>query len=50
MFYSLHNEEFSVLLFSPNISQVIKSIRMRWAGHVPRRGEDRHVLGFGEET
>ena len=30
----LHNEELNDLYFSPNIVQVIKSRRMRWAGHV----------------
>ena len=28
---------------SPNIVRVIKSRRMRWAGHVARMGEDRSV-------
>jgi hypothetical protein len=35
----LHNEELSVLNFSPNIFRMIKSIRMRWAGHVACMGE-----------
>ena len=30
---------------SPNIVRVIKSIRMRWAGHVARMGEERGVYG-----
>ena len=34
----LHNEELNDL-YSPNIVRVIKSIRMRWAGHVARIGE-----------
>jgi hypothetical protein len=34
----LHNEE---LNSSPNIVLVIKSRRMRWAGHVERMGERR---------
>jgi hypothetical protein len=33
-----HNEEFTDL-DSPNIVQVIKSRKMRWAGHVARMGE-----------
>ena len=30
----LHNEEFNVLYSSPNIVRMIKSRRIRWAGHV----------------
>ena len=37
----LHNEEFNNLYFSPNIIRVIKSRRIRWAGHVWRMGERR---------
>src|SRR5215472_3935953 len=37
----LHNEEINVLYFSPNMVRVIKSRRMRWAGHVARMGEER---------
>jgi len=37
----LHNEEIKNLYSSPNIFQVIKSKRMRWAGHVARMGERR---------
>jgi hypothetical protein len=37
----LHNEELNELYSSPNIIQVIKSRRMRWAGHVARMGEGR---------
>ena len=37
----LHNEELNGLYFSPNIVRVIKSRRMRWAGHVARMGEER---------
>jgi hypothetical protein len=39
----LHNEELSNLYFSPNIVRVIKSRRIRWAGHVVRMGERRGV-------
>jgi len=39
----LHNEELNDLYCSPNIVRVIKSIRMRWAGHVARMGEERGV-------
>ena len=31
------------MYFSPNIVRVIKSRRMRWAGHVARMGEGREV-------
>jgi len=39
----LHNEELNVLYFSPYIVHVIKSRRMRWAGHVARMVEGRGV-------
>ena len=39
----LHNEELNDLYCSPNIVQVIKSRRMRWAGHVARMVEKRGV-------
>ena len=39
----LHNEELNDLCSSPNIVRVIKSKRMRWAGHVARMGEERGV-------
>ena len=32
----LHNEELHSLYHSPNIGRVIKSRRLRWAGHVAR--------------
>jgi len=35
----LHNEEQHDLYSSPNTVRVIKSRRMRWAGHVARMGE-----------
>ena len=38
----LHNEELNDL-YSPNIVWVIKSSRMRWAGHVARKEEGRGV-------
>jgi hypothetical protein len=34
----LHNEELNDLYSSPNIIRVIKSRRIRWAGHVARMG------------
>ena len=39
----LRNEEFSDLYYLPNIVRVVKSRRMRWAGHVARMGEGRCV-------
>jgi len=41
----LHNEELNDLYSSPNIVRVIKSRRMRWAGHVARMGEERECIG-----
>ena len=38
-----YNEELNDLYSSPNIVRVIKSGRMRWAGHVARMGEERGV-------
>jgi len=37
----LHNEELNDLYCSPNIVRMIKSRRMRWAGHVARMREER---------
>jgi hypothetical protein len=37
----LHNDELHDLYSSPNIVRVVKSRRMRWAGHVARMGEGR---------
>jgi hypothetical protein len=39
----LHNDELHNLYSSPNIVRVIKSRRMRWAGHVAHMGEGRCV-------
>jgi hypothetical protein len=39
----LHNEELNDLYSSPNIVRVIKSRRMRWAGHVACICEERGV-------
>jgi hypothetical protein len=39
----LYNEEFRDLYFLPSIIRIIKSRRMRWAGHVARMGEKRNV-------
>jgi hypothetical protein len=40
---TLHNEELNDLYSSPNIVRVIKSRRMRWAGHVEHKGVEREV-------
>jgi len=37
----LHNKKLSDLYSLPNIVRVVKSRRMRWAGHVARMGEER---------
>jgi hypothetical protein len=39
----LHNEELNDLYSLPNIVRVVKSRRMRWAGHVASMGVDRGV-------
>jgi hypothetical protein len=39
----LHNDELNDVYSLPNIVRVVKSRRMRWAGHVARMGEDRGV-------
>ena len=39
----LNNEELNDLYFSPNIVRLIKSRRMRWAGHVARMGKRRSL-------
>jgi hypothetical protein len=42
----IHNEELNDLYFSPNIIRVIKSRKMRWAGHVACIGEGRGLYRF----
>jgi hypothetical protein len=37
----LHNKELRDLYSSPSIIRIIKSWRMRWAGHVAQMGEKR---------
>jgi hypothetical protein len=39
----LHNEKLHNLYSLPNIIRIIKSRRMRWAGHVARMGEPRNA-------
>jgi hypothetical protein len=40
----LHNEELNDPYSLPNIVRVVKSRRMRWAGHVAPMGEKRGVV------
>ena len=40
----LHNEELHSLYRSLNIVRVIKSRRLRWAGHVARMGKGRSAF------
>jgi hypothetical protein len=42
----LHNEELDNLYTSQSIIRIIKSRRMRWAGHVARIGEKRNMYRF----
>jgi hypothetical protein len=39
----MHNKELNDLYSSPSIIRIIKSRRMRWAGHVARMGEKRNA-------
>jgi hypothetical protein len=41
----LHNEELHSVYFSPSIIRIIKSMRMRWAGHVAQMGSGL-LIGF----
>ena len=42
----LHNEKLNDLYFSLNIVWVIKSRKVRWAGHVARMGRGEAYTGF----
>jgi hypothetical protein len=46
----LRNDELNDLYSTPNIILVIKSRRMRWVGHVARRGEKRCIQGCDGKT
>ena len=46
----LHNEELNELYSLSDIFRVIKSRRMRLAGHVALWGAERRIQGFGGET
>jgi hypothetical protein len=39
----LHNEELHNLFSSPHIMRIIKSRKMKWAGHVTQMGERRNA-------
>jgi hypothetical protein len=39
----LHNKDLHYLCYSPNIIKMIKSKRMKWAGHAARMGEKRNA-------
>jgi hypothetical protein len=39
----LHNEELHNLYCSSNVIRMIKSRKMRWAGHVPRMGKNKYA-------
>jgi hypothetical protein len=41
-----HNEELRDLYSSPGIIRIIKSRRMRWAGHVARMGKKKSAYGL----
>jgi hypothetical protein len=42
----LHNEKLRDLYSSPSIIRIIKSKRMRWAGHVARMGRRGTHIGY----
>ena len=43
MFIKLHNAEVHALYSSPNIIRILKSRRLRWAGHVARMEQSRNA-------
>jgi hypothetical protein len=46
----LHNEELRHLYSSASIIRIIKSRRMRWAGHVARMGRRGTRIGYWWES
>jgi hypothetical protein len=46
----LHNEELRNLYSSPNRIRMMKSRRMKWAGHVARTGEKRNAYRTTRKT
>jgi hypothetical protein len=47
---NLHNEELRDLFSSSSIIRIIKSRRMRWAGHVARMGEREMLIKYYLKT
>jgi hypothetical protein len=46
----LQNEELRDLYSSPSVSRIIKSRRIRWAGHVARMGKRKIRIGYWWES
>jgi hypothetical protein len=46
----LHNEDLNNLYSSPSIIRMIKSRRMRWAGHIARMGRRGMIIGYWWES
>jgi hypothetical protein len=46
----LHNEQLHILYSSPSIIRMMKSRRMRWAGHVARMGKREMHIGYWWES
>jgi hypothetical protein len=46
----LHNEELHDLYSSPSIIRIIKSRRIKWAGHVARMGRRGTLVGYWWES
>jgi hypothetical protein len=46
----LHNKELHNLNSSPSTIRMIKSRRMRWAGHVARMGEEECIWDIGRKS
>jgi hypothetical protein len=46
----LHNKELHDLYSSPSIIRIIKSRRMRWAGHAARKGRRRTLRDYWWES
>jgi hypothetical protein len=42
----LHNEELRNMYSSPSIIRIMKSRRMRWAGHAARMGKKEMRVGY----